>query len=234
MGVLEQVGRNLEAALSRLLDAATDPAKNLDQVLDELRNQLELGRKELVRGVAAERRLHDAVDKAKTEVEKWETRAELAVRHGDDELAKRALQQRRRLADEQARLQQQELAQAGVAQSLRATLATMEQRYRDFHLRQGTLKAKFSQADPNASGFGRANAALREFGRMEEQVDGVEDVLNAAREVDAALGTNATPADLELRFAQLEQAQQGGETFASASDLEAELAVIKHRLRVQS
>jgi phage shock protein A len=233
MGVFEQVGRNLEAALTRLLDAASDPAKDLDQVLEELRNQLQLGRKELVRGLAAERRLRDAVEKAKAEVEKWETRAELAVRHGDDDLARRALQQKRRLSEEQARLQQAQLAQAGVAHSLRSTLENMQQRYREFHLRQGTLKAKLSQAEPSASGFGRANEALREFGRMEEQIDGVEDVLSAAREVDEALGTRATPPDLELRFAALEHAEKSSETFAAASELDDELAVLKHRLRVK-
>jgi phage shock protein A len=100
-------------------------------------------------------------------------------------------------------------------------------------LRQGTLKAKLAQGDPNAAGFGRANAALREFGRMEEQVEGVEDVLSAAREVDAALGVQATPHDLEMRFAVLEQAQTGTETFGAASELDDELAALKHRLRVK-
>jgi phage shock protein A len=233
MGVFEQVGRNVEAALTRLLDAASDPAKNLDQVLEELRAQLQLGRKELVRGVAAERRLRDAVAKAKSEVEKWGLRAELAVRHGDDELARRALQQKRRLADEQSRLELSHTQQAGIAHSLRTTLASMEQRYRDFHFRQGTLKAKLSQGDENASGFGRANAALREFDRMEEQVDGIDDVLSAAREVDAALGVQSTPNDLELRFALLEQTQNAGESFGSASELDDELTALKHRLRVK-
>src|SRR5690606_16271580 len=110
---------NLETALSRLLDAATDPAKNLDQMLEDLRAQLELGRKELVRGVALEKRLRDAVAKARAEVERWEQRAELAVRHGDDELARRALQHKRRLADEYERLQRNQLHQAGVAHELR-------------------------------------------------------------------------------------------------------------------
>lgn len=233
MGVLDQVGRNLETALSRLLDAATDPAKNLDQMLEDLRAQLELGRKELVRGVALEKRLRDAVAKARAEVERWEQRAELAVRHGDDELARRALQHKRRLADEYERLQRNQLHQAGVAHELRTTLANMQQRYRDFHLRQGTLKAKLSQADATASGFGRANAALREFDRMEEQIDGVDDVLSAAREVDAALAQDAPPHDLELRFEALERAQQGNESFGSASELDVELAELKHRLRVK-
>jgi phage shock protein A len=233
MGVFEQVGRNLEAALTRLVDAASDPAKNLDQVLEDLRDQLFLARKELVRGVALEKRLGEAAAKTKAEVDKWQNRAELAVRHGDDDLAARALLHKRRLAAEHVRLQQSALEQAAVAQGLRSSLASMGQRYRDFHLRQATLKAKLSQGDPAASGFGRANAALSEFGRLEEEVAGVEDVLNAAREVDAVVGNQTKAHDLELRFAALEQTQTGAQSFGSASELDAELAELKHRLRVK-
>lgn len=177
--------------------------------------------------------MRDAVAKADAEVQKWESRAELAVRHGDDDLARRALQHKKRLADERARLTQTQLEQASAAHTMRTTLTSMEQRYRDFHLRQTTLKAKLSQGDTNASGFGRANAALREFGRMEEQIDGVDDVLSAAREVEATLAPQTTPAELELRFAALEQAQASGETFTSASELDEELQALKHKLRVK-
>jgi phage shock protein A len=233
MGVFEQVGRNVEAALTRLVEAATDPAKNLDQVMEDLREQLALARRELVRGVALEKRLSETVAKTKAEVDKWQNRAELAVRHGDDDLATRALQQKRRLADEHARVQQAALDQAGIAQSLRSSLATMGQRYRDFHLRQATLKAKVSEGDAAASGFGRANAALSEFGRMEDEVAAVEDALSAAHEVETVVGSQTAAHDLELRFAALEQTHAGGQSFGSASELDAELAELKHRLRVK-
>ena len=230
------MARELEAAFSRALDAAEDPGRSLDLTLRELKEHLRQGKRELVRAVAAERRLRDAHQGLLETVQKWEARAELAVRHGDDELARRAIAQRRRVAAEAEQTEKSLAAQRAAAFELRDELQTMERRYADFENRQGSLKLKLSQHNPSAAGFGAANAALDTFSDIADRLDGVEDVVAAQQEVDAMLHAKATSeADLELRFRALEQAStnQAGNEFAAASELDAELDALKQKLRVR-
>lgn len=236
MGIVGRLARELEAAFSRALDAAEDPGKTLDQTLRELKEQLRQGKRELVRAVAAERRLRDAHAGLLQTVEKWASRAELAVRHGDDELARRAIAQRRRVAGEAEQAEKALTAQRVAALELRDELQRMERRYADFESRQGSLRVKLSQHDPRAAGFGAANAALETFSDIADRLDGVEDVVAAQQEVDSMLHAKAeSEADLELRFRALEQASSGdgASEFSAASELDAELDALKQKLRVR-
>lgn len=236
MGIVGRLARELESAFSRVLDAAEDPGRSLDQTLRELKEQLRQGKRELVRAVAAERRLRDAHQALLETGEKWVSRAELAVRHGDDELARRAIAQRRRVAAETEQTEKALAAQRVAALELRDELQTMERRYADFESRQGSLRVKLSQHNPNAAGFGAANAALDTFSDIADRLDGVDDVVTAQQEVDAMLHAKANAeADLELRFRALEQTSSGdgGTQFSAASELDAELDALKQKLRVR-
>lgn len=236
MSIVGRLARELGTAFERALDAAEDPGKTLDQTLRDLKEQLRLGKRELVRAVAAERRLRDGQRALLEALDKWEKRAELAVRHGDDELARRALLQRRRAADEVAQSDKALLAQRAAALELRDELQKMERRYADFEVRQGTLKVKLSQSQPGAAGFGAANAALDSFSDIADRIENVEDVVAAQQEVDSMFhARGASEAELELRFRALEEPRQGdpGEQFAAASDLDAELDALKQKLRVR-
>src|SRR5688572_33303057 len=102
MGIFERMGRIASANFNSLLDSADSPEKSLDLTLREMREQLRAARREVVRGLAAEKQLRNKVADIGREVTRWESRAELAVRHGKDELARDALAQKRRLAAEQA------------------------------------------------------------------------------------------------------------------------------------
>jgi phage shock protein A len=236
MGIVGRLARELETAFSRVLDAAEDPGRSLDQTLRELKEQLREGKRELVRAVAAERRLRDAHQALLETGEKWAARAELAVRHGDDELARRAIAQRRRVAGEAEQTEKTLATQRVAALELRDELQAMERRYADFENRQGSLRVKLTQHNPNAAGFGAANAALETFSDIADRIDGVEDVVTAQQEVDAMLHAKAhSEADLELRFRALEQTAsgEGNNQFAAASELDAELDALKQKLRVR-
>jgi phage shock protein A len=237
MSIVGRLARELGSAFERVLDAAEDPGKTLDQTLRDLKDQLRQGKRELVRAVAAERRLRDAHRELAESLEKWEKRAELAVRHGDDELARRALAQRRRVADEVSHAEKSLAAQRVAALELRDELQNMERRYADFENRQGTLRVKLSQHQPGAAGFGAANAALESFSDIAERLDGVEDVVAAQQEVDSMFHKSGiSEAELELRFRALEEGTggaDGGTQVAAVSDLDAELDALKHKLRVR-
>src|SRR5690606_28024850 len=121
------------------LDAADSPEKSLDLTLREMRDQLRAARREVVRALAAEKQLTAKVAELGREVARWQERAELALRRSDEGLARDALAQKRRVADEQDRSERLRAEQRQVALDLKADFERMERKMEEFSARQGTL-----------------------------------------------------------------------------------------------
>src|SRR5690606_5693033 len=103
MGIFDRMSRVLSSNFNALLDKLEDPKKSVDLLLDQMREQIRLGRQHVVQSVAAEKQLKQKVADLDQQIERWNGRAEPAVRRGDDALAREALVQKRRLVGERDR-----------------------------------------------------------------------------------------------------------------------------------
>jgi phage shock protein A len=237
MGIFDRMGRVISSNFNALLDQAEDPAKSLAQTLSEMQTQLRLAKTELVRAVAAERQLRRKVEDIDAEQERWAKRAELAVQHGDDSLAREALRQRKRLETERARTEELRGQQRGNALEMKTAWEGMQSKFRDFSARKSTIATRAAQAKHGggATALGGSGEAFAEFAAIEDRIEGVDDVLDAQREVDQMLAVGGSPAGLtksevEARFAELE-GQRGTEGAEAVVD--DELQELKQRLRVR-
>ena len=198
MGVFDRMGRVISANFNALLDGAEDPEKSVELTLREMSEQIRAARQEVVRSVAAEKQLRNKVAELDEELAKWVKRAELAVKHGDDDLAREALMQKRRLVGERDRAEALRAEQRGSALEMKAELERMEQKVEELKARKGALIAKAEQARAGSEtgGLGSRSVggkAFEEFRRMEDQIEGVETAFAAQREVEEALGTGRGP-----------------------------------------
>ena len=100
MGIFDRMGKVISSNVNALLDKAEDPGKSVDLLVDEMKDQVKNARKELVDGIAAEKVLRKKVEEADVEVEKWDRRAELALRAEDEKLARESLLQKKRVVSE--------------------------------------------------------------------------------------------------------------------------------------
>src|SRR5690606_30220697 len=127
--------------------------------------------------------------------------------------------------------------QRAVVLELKQSLEQMERRTRDFEARKGTIGAKLSQSRPNAPGFGAAHAAVEAFDQIADQIDSVDDVVQAQREVDAMFtDSRLEEASLEARFRELEAPTLDASEqpqWSGASDVDEELDALKQRMRVR-
>jgi phage shock protein A len=237
MGLLDRMSRAASANFNALLDKVDDPRREIALVVRDMEEQVRAARREIVEAVASEKQLNKRVEEATAEVLRWERRAELAVKHGDDALARAALLHKRRLLEDRQRAERLSAEQRGAALSLRADLEHMERTVEEVKGKQGLLAAKTAQARAGggAEGLGapRGENAFSEFRRMEEQIEGVEAALAAEREVSAALAPEAGPTglsrdEIEARFTALESSSSRGE----GSDVDHELSALKARIRV--
>lgn len=239
MGIFDRMGKVISSNFNALLDKAEDPKKSIDLTLEEMREQLKAARQEVVRSVAAEKQLKKKVSELDEQVALWEKRAELAIRHADDDLAREALLQKRRVTAERDRAEALRAEQRGNALEMKRELERMETKVDEIGARKGTIVAKAEQAKVAAeTGTGVGGGAFAEFRRMEDQIEGVETALAAQSEIDTALAqpspTGMSRAEVEAKFRQLEGSGSYAEPGEGKNAIDDELSALKKKIRIDS
>jgi phage shock protein A len=242
MGIFARVAQVMSANFNALIDKADDPRKSLDQTLLEMREQILAARREVVSGVASEKQLKRKVEELDREVEKWNGRAELAVRNDDDGLAREALLQKRRAVGERDRAEAQRGEQRAAALEMKEALERMERKVKEFELRKGTIAARAQQVKAGGGGVeslgktGSGAGAFDEFRRMEDKIETAEHTILAQSEVDAALAdpspTGMSRAEVEAKFRALESSQSSDPGAPAKSEVDDELSALKKKIRI--
>ncbi|NUP13473.1 MAG: PspA/IM30 family protein [Polyangiaceae bacterium] len=238
MGIFDRMGRVISSNVNALLDKAEDPQKSVDLLVDEMKDQIRAARKELVDALAAEKVLRKKVEDLDSEVEKWDRRAELALRADDEKLAREALMQKKRVVAERDRAEALRAEQRAAALNMKTELERMEAKQQEYEARKGTLAAQIRQtkAGGGAEGLGAkpGGTAFDEFRRMEAKIDAHTEQVAAAREVDDALGKGPSEMDIEAKFLRLEGKAAPGEAPAASPEIDDEIAKLKKKIRIGS
>jgi phage shock protein A len=238
MGIFDRMGRVISSNVNSLLDKSEDPKKLLELNLDEMGDQLKRGRQDVVQAVAAEKQLKKKTADLQAEAEKWDKRAELALKTGDEALAREALKQKRRVTQEADSAEKARAEQRDVALKMKDELERMEQKLEELKLKKGSIAARAEQAKAGGGsenlGARGGSSAFDNFRRMEEKIEGKEAEAHAMNEIEEALGKGQKEEDLEAKFRQLERdtGGGGGGTKSGGADVEDELAALKKRIRV--
>jgi phage shock protein A len=239
MGIFDRMGKVISSNVNALLDKAEDPKKSVDLIVEEMKDQIRVARKELVEAVAAEKVLRKKVDEFDAETEKWERRAELALKANDEALAREALVQKKRVVGERDRAEALRAEQRAAVLNMKRELERMEQKQQELEARKGTIAAQIKQAKAGggAEGLGARGSttgAFAEFRRMEEKLEGQVAEVAAAREVDDALRSGGmSDLELESKFAALEGgARSGRDDKPGGSEIDDELSALKKKIRI--
>ena len=91
MGIFARLAALLKSNLNDLISNSEDPEKMLNQIVLDMSNQLLEAKRQVAASIADEKRLAKQVEQETANATEWERRAMLAVRSGDDALAKEAL-----------------------------------------------------------------------------------------------------------------------------------------------
>ena len=173
MGIFDRMGRVISSNVNALLDKSEDPKKLLSLNLDEMGEQLKRGRQDVLQAVAEEKRLKKKVDDLDVEVDKWDKRAELALKANDEALARDAIKQKQRVKGERATTEKARMEQRDLALKMKDDLEKMEQKLEELKLRKGTLAARAEQARSGGGaeslGARGGTSAFGEFRRMESE-----------------------------------------------------------------
>jgi phage shock protein A len=151
-------------------------------------------------------------------IAEWESRAEKAVRAGDDDLAREALKRKGDSEGAKERAERTLAEQTAYADQLTQALKQLEERLREVKARKETLKAK-ARASKGQSPLG--SSAFNEFERLAGKIDVVE----AEAEVDEELRANLHE-DAKSR-----EAEKKLDNLGKDRELEDRLAALKEKLK---
>jgi phage shock protein A len=238
MGIFDRMGKVIQSNLNGLLDKAEDDKKLIELNLDEMDSQIKAGHQEVIQAVAAEKQLRKKAEDLLADVERWDKRAELALKSGDEALAREALKQKKRAAVDADAADKARAVQRDVALTMKEELERMKAKLADLKMRKGAIVARAQQARSGAGAEqlgtrGGGGGAFDNFRRMEEKIEGREAQGAAMAEVEEALGKGPKADDLEAKFRELERSGAGAEPGKGGnSEIDDELAALKKRIRV--
>ncbi|MBW7933660.1 MAG: PspA/IM30 family protein, partial [Gemmatimonadaceae bacterium] len=91
MGIWDRFTTLLKSNINDLISRAENPEKMLDQIVVDMRSQLQKAKQQVAAAIADEKRLKDQAEAEYKAAQDWEQKAMLAVKEGRDDLAKQAL-----------------------------------------------------------------------------------------------------------------------------------------------
>jgi phage shock protein A len=237
MGIFDRMGKVIQSNVNSLLEKAEDDKKLIELNLDEMDGQIKAGHQEVVQAVAAEKQLRKKAEELNADVERWDKRAELALKSGDEALAREALKQKKRASAEAQAAEKARAEQRDVALRMKEELERMKEKLAELKMRKGTIVARAQQARGGSTseqlGAKGGPSAFDNFRRMEEKIEGREAEGQAMAEVEDALGKGEKTEDLEAKFRELERKGGGkGEGGGAPSEIDDELAALKKRIRI--
>lgn len=217
MSILSRISDLISANVNAMLDKAEDPEKMANEYLRQLTNELYEVRTSVAAAMADETKLEQRRIASQAEVTQWESKAEAALRAGDEELAKAALArkvQAQKLAEQYLA---QERAQEEQVNAMQEALVQLETRIAEVRAKKELIIAKKNRAQTQealqrtAQSMGRISS-IDKLEQLEEKVD---DRL-ARAEAMAKLEQDS----LEARFQNLEK----------ETAVDSELAELKRKL----
>ncbi len=234
MGIFDRMGKVISSNMSSLLDKAEDDKKLIELNVEEMAEQLKAARQEVIGAVAAEKQLKKKLESLQEDEDRWDKRAELALKGGDEALAREALKQKRRVGTEKEVVEKARTEARNTALTMKEELERMDEKLAEIKMRKGTIVARAQQAKAGggAEGLGAkgGSSAFDNFRKMEEKIEGKEAEGSAMAEVEDAIRDGGmSKEELDAKFKELER---GGGKAKGDSQLDDDLAALKKRIRV--
>lgn len=179
MGIFARLATLIKANLNDLISRSEDPEKMLNQVVVDMQNQLIEAKKQVAVSIADEKRLAKQAEQEAANAAEWERRAMLAIKAGDDNLAKEALTRKKEhdtLAETlKTQWQKQKQSVDQLKQALRLLNSKIEEAKRKKNVLIARKKRAEAQKAIQETMSGLANAsAFETFDRMATKIDQME------------------------------------------------------------
>jgi phage shock protein A len=215
MGVLSRINDIVRSNLNELVSKAENPEKLLSQAILDMEKHLRKARTQVINTIAAEKTMEKKRLSVVESASRWERRAAMALRGGDEELARQAIVRKNEFEAHAASLEEQIRVQREYVGALKQGLVSLDERYRDARNRKQALvaRARAAKARKHSAkavspdkvpGAVAGSRAFDTFERMEDKVLAIEAQVEAYTEMAGSGAFDKEEIKLETQFASIE------------------------------
>lgn len=220
MAIFQRITDILKANINDMLDKAEDPEKMVKQIIIEMSEQVDSATEALGQAMGSQKLAARQLEEAKKASADWEKKAELALKSGNEDLARRALDSKVGIDQQIVGMQEQYDALSAQVEKLKEQVKVLKQKLEEARARQNILIARSRMADAQqgvatAVSSTSSTSAFGKLDKLEQKV--------AQKEATAEAYTELNGMDIdstEDEFAQLQH----------AADVDAEMAALKAKL----
>jgi phage shock protein A len=188
MGIFSRLAQLIKSNINDLISKAEDPEKMLHQVVTEMTEQLANAKKQVAVSIADAHRLGKQFENEAQQAKEWERKAMMAVRAGNDELAKEALNRKREHEVLAQQLHDQWEKQKAAVEQLKTALRMLNNKIEEAKRKKNVLIARKKRAEAQKaihetmSGLKNASA-FETFDRMAGRIEQMEAEADASAEM---------------------------------------------------
>ncbi|MCF6138617.1 PspA/IM30 family protein [Pseudalkalibacillus berkeleyi] len=215
--LFKRVKTVVNSEVNSLIDKAEDPIKMVEQYLREMGSDIQEAEKATAKMMAEEKLLKMKWEEAESMVMKREEQAVQALQDQNEDLAKRALEDKIKIQEEAEQLQSLYLDASKTATDLKLKLTEMKSEYRDMELKKASLKSRAQSAKARTNinrsmSSHNSEGSKQGFKRMEEKVlryeaeaETSEDLNASSRTLDDELTQMSTKTKMDEELERLKE-----------------------------
>ena len=188
MGFFGRLATLIKSNLNDLISKSEDPEKMLNQIIVDMNTQLVEAKKQVARAIADEKRLQKQYKAEKNVAGEWEKKAMMAIRAGDENLAKEALLRKKEHDSLEKAYGEQWQKQKQATDQLKTALRALNNKIEEAKRKKNVLIARKRRAEAmksiqeTMSGLSDTSA-FETSDRMSQKIDQIESEAEAGAEL---------------------------------------------------
>lgn len=224
MGIVDRIKLNARANINHILSKAENPQKMLDQFLSEMRNSIQEVREAVATAIVGVKKLEREISDSAEKVDHWQERALLAMKRDNEELARKALEQKLLYVEKERKCKEELEKQKETVEDLKASLSELEAKLDELYQRRIDLIKQYAKLQKRA-------AQVSVTKPISSQLDldiGVFDTYD--RMVDKVITLEAQ-AEALSELAEMDEVESEFEKLEKETAIESELKAIKDKVQ---
>jgi phage shock protein A len=200
MGIFTRFKDIITANMNSMLDKAEDPEKMIKMMIREIEDTLVELKTSCAGAIASKKKVQRNLDSVRERLDQWNTRAELAVIKGRDDLAREALLEKRRFATKIDDLEQEFTQHASLVDQYQEEIRQLEDKLKTSREKQRMLVQRHihaqrkKQAQEDIRRMDN-HETLARFDQMESRIEQME--------AEADLVNYGTKSTLDEKFEEI-------------------------------
>ncbi|MEX0717259.1 MAG: PspA/IM30 family protein [Planctomycetaceae bacterium] len=216
MAWLEKFTFIMRSNITTIRERIEDPERMLNQLIIDMEEELERVRASVAGAIADEIQLGRRAQQAREEANDWLSRATAALKRGDEENSRSALDQKVTASQRAESLQAEYEKQKVETAKLQFAVRDLEEKVRQARQKRTLLLARMARAESSqrinrAIDRAHSRSAFAQFSRLEERVERAEAMGEA---YDRLEGRDPDAAELERKFEETDRQERLAAEFA--------------------